>query len=368
MGFIGPIQMEAVRRLNFVDIAIAASTDISAKEAAEKYGIQKYYGNWEHMVRDPEIEVVHICTPNDLHYPIAKLALSLGKHVVCDKPLTLAQNQTAELVELAEKAQVVNAVTFNSSFYPMIQQARLMVEDGQIGKINYLQGHYLQDWMLYDSDYNWRVEAKYQGASRVVGDIGVHCLYMLQTITGQKIVEVYSDFNRFIEKRKKPLKKVATYGDRKDTDWEEIKVDTEDQATLLLKFENGTRGLFVGGQCFAGRKNRLGWEIYGSEKSLSWNGEEPNQLWVGNRLMGNEVLMKDFNLVDKRIASLCDFAGGLQEGYAESWKNLMKIVYAAILEGKHNETYPSFKDALQIQKVVDATVESNKLKQWVKIR
>ena len=204
MGFVGPIQMEAVRRLNFVDIAIAGSSDIRAKEAADKYCVRKYYGDLQSLVRDPEIEVVHICTPNDLHYPIAKLALSLGKHVVCDKPLTLDQKQSAELVELAEKAKAVNAVTFNASFYPMIQQARLMAESGAIGKINYLQGYYLQDWMLYDYDYNWRVEAQYQGTSRVVGDIGVHCLYMLQLITGQKISEVYSDFNRFIEKRKKP--------------------------------------------------------------------------------------------------------------------------------------------------------------------
>lgn len=367
MGFVGPIQMEAVRRLNFVDIAISGSNQERARQAAEKYGVEKYYGDWVDLVQDPEIDVIHICTPNDLHYPIAKLALSLGKHVICDKPLTLDQKQSVELVELAKAAGVVNAVTFNTSFYPMIQQAKQYVQKGEIGKINYLQGSYLQDWMLYDTDYNWRVEAKYQGDSRVVGDIGVHCLYMLQTITGQKITEVYADFNTFIDRRKKPLQKAATYSNKTGGEFEEILVDTEDQATLLLKFDQGAKGVFVGSQCCAGRKNSLGWEIHGSEKSLSWNGEEPNKLFLGNRFKANEILMKDFNLLDGEAAGLCDFAGGIQEGYAESWKNIMKTIYKAILEGKHNDSYPSFKDGLQIQRVVDASVRSSRENKWIKI-
>jgi predicted dehydrogenase len=367
MGFIGPIHLEALRRLHNVDIAIASSNAERAKIAGEKYGVKKCYGNWEDLVRDPEIEVIHICTPNDLHYPIAKLAISLGKHVVCDKPLTLDQKQSEELVELAEKAQVVNSVTFNTFFYPMVQQAKIIVENGELGRINYLQGYYLQDWLSCDTDYNWRVEAKYQGPSRVVGDIGVHCLFMLQSIIGQKITEIYSDFNTFIEKRKKPLGRVTTYQSNKDVPCEEIDVDTEDQATLLLNFDKGTKGVFIGGQCFAGRKNRLGWEIYGSQKSLAWNGEEANELWIGNRFSANGLLMKDFNLLDKEAASMCDFGGGTIEGFGETWKNLMKNIYKAVSEGQHNDSYPSFKDGLQMQKVVDAAAESHRLGKLVKV-
>jgi predicted dehydrogenase len=367
MGFIGPIHLEALRRLHYVDIAaIASSNEERAKTASEKYGVSKFYGNWEDLVKNPEIEVIHICTPNDLHYPIAKLAMSLGKHVICDKPLTLDKKQSEELVALAEKTGVVNAVTFNTYYYPIVQQAKILVDKGELGHINYLQGNYLQDWMLFDTDYNWRVEAKYQGESRVIGDVGVHCLFMLQSIIGQKITEVYSDFNTFIEKRKKPLERATTYKSSQGA-YEEITVDTDDQATLLLKFDRGTKGVFIGGQCFAGRKNKMDWEIYGSKKSLAWNSEAANELWIGNRLSANEILMKDFNLLDGEAADMCDFTGGIVEGFSETWKNLMRNIYGAVLEGRHNDSYPSFKDGLQIQKVVDAAVESSRQGKWVRV-
>lgn len=368
MGFVGPIHMEALQRLNCVNIAIAEANREKAKKTAEIFNVNKYYSSWEDMVNDPEIEVVHICAPNNLHYDIAKTAISLGKHVVCDKPLTLNIKQSEELVELARKKNVVNAVTFNMAYYPLVQQAKSMVLQQELGRINYVQGYYLQDWLFYSTDYNWRVESKYQGASRIVGDIGVHCLHMIQEIIGQRIVEIYADFNTFHKTRMKPTTEVATYTEASaDQEYHEIEVDTEDQATLLLKFDGGTKGVFIGGQVFAGRKNRIGWELYGSKMSLAWNGEEPNQLWIGNRSIANQILMKDISLVDKNVGSLCNFAGGLQEGYSETWKNLMSNIYQAILDGKPNNNYPTFEDGLSLQRVVDAAVDSSRLKQWVSI-
>lgn len=369
MGFVGPIHMEALRRLNYVDIAIAEADSEKAKKVAELYSVKKYYGRWEDMVNDPQIEVIHICAPNNLHYDIAKTAISLGKHVVCDKPLTLNLRQSEELVALARTKQVVNAVTFDMAFYPLVQQAKLTVLQQELGRINYVQGHYLQDWLFYNTDYNWRVESKYQGASRIVGDIGVHCLHMIQEVIGQRIVEIYADFNTFHKTRMKPTTEVATYSEASaDQEYHEIEIDTEDQATLLLKYDGGTKGVFIGGQVFAGRKNRIGWEIYGSKKSLGWNGEEPNQLWIGNRSGANQILMKDFSLVDQDIGSLCNFAGGLQEGYSETWKNVMNNIYQTILDGKPNNNYPTFEDGLALQRVVEAAVESSKTNQWVSIK
>ena len=362
MGFVGPIHLEALRRLGFVDVAIAESNYERAKTAAIKYNISEFYGDWNDLLNDSGIEVVHICAPNNLHYPIAKRAIELGKHVICDKPLTLNIKECQDLVRLTESRGIINAVTFNMLFYPLISQAKIIVGKGEIGKINYLQGYYFQDWLLYDTDYNWRVEASAGGNSRIIGDLGVHCISMIQDIIQQKVTEVYADFNTFLPTRKKPKGEIRTYEKSKgDTQYEDIKVDTEDQATLLMKFDGGAKGVFIGCQCSAGRKTKIGWEIYGSKKSLAWNGEEPNTLWIGNRSQSNQVLMKDFTLLDKPAATFCDFVGGLQEGYAETWKNLMKTVYSAILKGKHIENkYPTFKDGLYIQKVVDASFESSR--------
>ncbi|MCL5985496.1 MAG: Gfo/Idh/MocA family oxidoreductase [Actinobacteria bacterium] len=369
MGFVGPIHLEALRRLGFVDIAIAESNYDRAKAAATKYGISEFYGNWNDLLNDSKIEVIHICAPNNLHYPIAKRAIELGKHVICDKPLTLNIKECEDLVNLAESKGIINVVTFNMLFYPLIIQAKTIVGKGEIGKINYLQGYYFQDWLLYDTDYNWRVEASAGGNSRIIGDLGVHCISMIQDIIQQKVSEVYADFNTFLPTRKKPIGEIKTYEKLKDdTQYEDIKIDTEDQATLLMKFDGGAKGVFIGCQCCAGRKTKIGWEIYGSKKSLAWNGEEPNTLWIGNRFQDNQVLMKDFTLLDDPAASFCDFVGGLQEGYAETWKNLMKTVYSAILKGKHVENlYPTFKDGLYIQKIVDASVESSRSGKWISI-
>jgi len=366
VGFIGPIHMEGLRRLGH-DVAICEANETLAKESASRYGVDEYYSDWNNMIQDPSIDVIHVCAPNHLHYPITMAALEAGKHVVCDKPLSLNIKECEEMARKAKEVGVVNAVTYDMCMYPMIKQAAAMVRNGEIGKINYVQGYYLQDWLFYDTDYNWRVESKFQGESRIVSDIGGHCLHMIMEIIGQDICEVFADVNTFHKTRKKPAKEVATFAKITDAEVNDIEIDTDDQATVLLRFCNGAKGVFTGGQVFAGRKNRVGWEIYGDKKSIAWNGEEPNQIWIGNRDTANGLLMKDYNLVDESVSSYCSFSGGLQEGYSETWKNLMNNIYAAITEGKQGTNYPTFEDGLKMERIVEATVKSSRENKWVSV-
>ena len=307
-GLIGPIHMENLSRIPSIEIvALASRNQEYADKNAARLGIPKAYGKWEDLVADSDIDIVHITCPNRLHYPIAKACIDAGKHIVCDKPLTMDTAEARELVVMAKEANIVNAVTFNMGFYPMVQEARQMVADGEIGDFRMVYGRYCQDWLAKATDYNWRVEAAHSGKSRVVADIGSHWMQMVQMVSGKRITSVYGDATIFIPVRKKPLIDIPTYSEQelKPGEYEEIKVDTEDHATVMFKFEGGAKGVMVVFQLNAGRKNRIEWEICGSEKSLAWNGEEANQLWIGSRSGANRLLMKDGSLMNPEAAQVC---------------------------------------------------------------
>lgn len=173
-GFIGPNHVEAARRLGFVEfVAIADRSEELAAAKAKSLNIPKAYGSIEALLDDPEVEIIHNCTPNEFHFPVAMAAIERGKHVISDKPLALNAADALKMVEAAAKKGVINALTFNYRFNPLIQQARVMVSRGDIGPIHYVHGQYLQDWLLFPTDYNWRLE-KEGGASRCVADIGSH--------------------------------------------------------------------------------------------------------------------------------------------------------------------------------------------------
>ena len=259
------------------------------------------------MLADPEIKVVHLATPNYLHFAQAKAALEAGKHVVCEKPLAMNQRESAVLVKLAAETKLVNAINFNLRFYPLMHQARDMVQSGEIGNIFVMQGSYLQDWLLYETDWNWRLEPGLGGILRAVADIGSHWLDLLTFISGLKIEEVFADFKTFLPTRKKPSKPVETYTGKilKPEDYIDQPIHTEDYATILLHYENGARGVVTVSQVSAGRKNRLFFEISASKQSLAWDSEHPNDMWIGKRDTYNGVLMKDPSLLSWIPARLC---------------------------------------------------------------
>jgi predicted dehydrogenase len=370
-GFIGPAHLEALRRNNVSVIGLAEATPEVAAEKAGALGIEKAYESYEMMLADPKIDVIHLATPNYLHYPQAKAALQAGKHVVCEKPLATNSRETADLVRIAQEAGLVNAINFNIRFYPLAQQARQMVQNGEIGDIFILQGSYLQDWLLLPTDWNWRLEPELGGTLRAVGDVGSHWLDLLTFITGLKVEEVYADFKTFHPIRKKPLKPLETYTGKLLTpeDYEEKPIQTEDYATILLHYENGVHGVLTVSQVSSGRKNRLFFEINGSQSSLVWNSERPNELWIGHRTQPNQVLMKDPSLLSAEAGATASYPGGHNEGFPDTFKQLSNKVYEYILAGDYaaEPDFPTFADGHYEQVLCEAIAQSARQGEWVEI-
>jgi predicted dehydrogenase len=374
-GFIGPAHVEALRRIGGVEVVAVASSDLArAKALAERYAIPKAYSGWKAVIADNEIQVVHNCTPNNLHFEINKAAILAGKHIVSEKPLTMNSKESAELVRLAATHGVVNAINFNYRFYPLIQHARAMVGKGELGEIYLVHGHYLQDWLYSDTDYNWRLETEISGASRAVADIGSHWCDLVQFITGLKIKSVFADLVTIHKTRKKPKKVVETFKGKEEAvaqDYEEKSIKTEDAGIVMLQFDNGARGVFTVSQVSAGRKNREWFEVDGSKKAITWDQEEPNQLWVGYREHPNEIIIKDPSLLDETARKYAHYPGGHPEGYPDGPKNLFMNVYNFIHDGKDlrkdQPDFPTFADGHWENKIIEAVLKSNKAKKWVEV-
>ncbi len=373
VGFIGPAHMEAMRRLGHEVSAVAEFTQELADQASERFLIPKAYGNWKDLIADPEIDIVHIASPNYLHYEHAKSALEAGKHVVCEKPLAMTSEESGELVRLAREKQLVNAVNFNVRFYPLVHEAKARVENGELGEKLYLiHGSYLQDWLLYDTDWNWRLEPDLGGDLRAVADIGSHWMDLVTFIAGTRIESVFADFETFIPIRRKPKKKIDTFGGKLEVDiaYEEKPIHTEDYASVLLKFENGARGVMTVSQVSSGRKNRLVFEINGSESSLIWDSETPNQLMIGHRPEPNQLLIKDPSLMRDTAQWTASYPGGHAEGFPDTFKQLQTAVYRYIAAGDFTKQpdFPTFIDGHNLLLVDDAILKSAKESRWVNVQ
>jgi predicted dehydrogenase len=371
-GFIGPAHVEGLRRNGFNILGLVGRTREKAQEKAAELGISRAYGSLEEMLADPEIDVVHLATPNYLHYPHAKAVLLSGKHVICEKPLSINTSESAELVKLAAEKKLVNAVNFNIRMYPLAQQARSMIQNGDLGDVFVMQGSYLQDWLLFPTDWNWRLEPNLGGSLRAVGDIGSHWLDLLTFITGLRIEEVYADFKTFHPIRKKPAKPLETFTGKILTadDYLDQPINTEDYATILLHYENGVRGVLTVSQVSSGRKNRLFYEINGSKSSLSWDSEKPNELWVGHRTEPNQILMKDPSLLSLEARAVTSYPGGHNEGFPDTFKQLYAKIYNYILSSDYTKTpdFPTFADGHYEMQLCEAIEQSAREKAWVKIK
>ncbi len=289
-GFIGPAHVEALRRLG-IEVAGLSEIDVQrGQERAAALKIGKVYSSFEAMLADPSIDVVHITTPNYLHYPQVKAALLAGKHVICEKPLAMDSREGGELVALAKQKGLVNAINFNLRFYPLSHQAHAMLKSGELGDVYIVQGSYLQDWLLLPTDWNWRLEPGLGGDMRAVADIGSHWLDLVTFITSLDVEAVCADFHTFIPVRKKPTQAIDTFGGKLQTaiEYVEQPIHTEDYATVMLRFKGGARGVFTVSQVSAGRKNRLFYEISCAKSALAWDSERPNELWIGHRERPNE--------------------------------------------------------------------------------
>lgn len=370
-GFIGPAHVEALRRLGNVEVvAVAENGQELANAKAKAMSIPKAYGDYRQLIADPEVQVVHNCTPNHLHFPINREVLAAKKHIVSEKPLAMNPAESRELVRLAKEAGVINAINFNYRYMPLVQQAHQMcVATGDVGRVLAVHGSYLQDWMLFETDWNWRLLPELSGESRTVADIGSHWCDITQYITGLKIVRVMADLVTFYKTRKHPKVEAESFAGKtlRPDEYEEKPITTEDYASVLIEFDSGARGVFNVSQVSAGRKNRLYYEIDGAKCALAWNQERPNELWIGRREGSNQVLLKDPSLLHPAAREYAHYPGGHNEGYPDGPKNLFRNVYGFIAGSRPGGDFPTFVDGHNGIAICDAIVKSSRERRWVDV-
>jgi predicted dehydrogenase len=370
-GFIGPAHVEALRRLGTVEVlAVAERGQELAERKAADLSIPLAYGDYHDLLANAEIEVVHNCTPNHLHFEVNRDILAAGKHVISEKPLAMNSSESRELVRLAEQAGLVHAIDFNYRYMPLVQQARIMcLAGGEVGRVFAVHGSYLQDWLHQETDWNWRLVPELSGNSRAVADIGSHWCDLVQFVTGLKIVRVMADLVTIHPVRKRPKQEVETYAGKvlKPEDLEDAPINTEDYASILLEFDSGTHGVLTVNQCAAGRKNRLYFEIDGSKAALAWNQERPNELWVGRRDGPNQIIMKDPSLLHEEARQYAHYPGGHNEAYPDGPKNLFRNVYGFINGVRAGGDFATFTDGHNEIAICEAVIKSAEQKQWTPV-
>ena len=330
-GFMGRVHLEALRRVENVDVVeIAASSPDKAKAGAAGYGVLNATGDYRDILADPSIDAVHITTPNVSHFPIAKAAFEAGKHVLCEKPLAMNVAEARILTELQAAAKLRGGLCHNLRYYPMVQQIRRMREAGELGDILVVQGTYSQDWMLYQTDWNWRVDPAVSGPSRVMADIGSHFFDMAEYLTGLRVSAVCSDLQIFWPTRKQPKGGGESFSGKLGATAEAVdtKVVTEDFGATLFRMGQRARGTMTASQVSAGRKNGLVMEIYGTKAGVTWRQEAPEELWIGHRDAPNQILLKDPSLLNEKARAWADYPGGHAEGYPDTFKQLFRRFYA----------------------------------------
>ncbi len=370
-GFMGPTHTEALRRIGVQVRGILGIDDAESKKAAKTLDIPKAYRNWQEALDDPDVQVIHITTPNKLHYQMAKEGLQAGKHILCEKPLAMNARESGELVELAQKSGLVTGLNYNMRFYPLVMEAKDKVSSGQTGEIHAIVGSYVQDWLLFPTDYNWRVLAQEGGATRAISDIGTHWLDMVQYVTGCRVTAVCADLKIVHPVRKRPKGEVETFSGKVQEvqATENVDITTEDCGTVLLRFDNGARGNLWVSQVTAGRKNCLRFEISGSKQAISWNSETPNEIWIGSRTGPNDLLLKDPGLLSESGRSATSYPGGHNEGYPDSFKQCFKAFYDYITAGdfKAPRPFATFEDGHHEILLCDAIHQSHTQGRWVEV-
>lgn len=370
-GFIGMAHVEALRRCGIAVAGVVGSSPERARPKADAAGIDRVYDSFDELLSDPDVDVVHVATPNDVHAQQASRALRAGKHVVCEKPLGLTSSQTADLVSQAEASGLVHAVCLNIRFYPLAHQMRALIRDGAIGAPRFVTGSYLQDWLLRDTDWNWRLEPERAGELRAVADIGSHWLDLAQFVTGRRITEVMADLHTFVPVRRRPDGPVETFSatDPADGSLVEEVMSSDDAAGVLLRFEDGARGTLSISQTAAGRKNLVSIEVDGSERATAWSSEDPDQLWIGHRGRANESLARDPGLLAPGAAAISQYPGGHVEGYPDTFRGLFARIYADIRTGARSPSpdYPTFADGHDVLLVTEAVARSSRERRWVAV-
>jgi predicted dehydrogenase len=368
-GFIGVVHVDALRRIGVDVVGVVGSTPERARAKSTSVPLPQPYESFEQMLADDRVDVVHLTTPNQLHYTQARATLEAGKHVVCEKPLAIDSQESAELLDLAESSGLVHCTNFNIRFYPQCQEARALVTGSRVGEVWNVHGGYLQDWLLYPTDWNWRLEPDKGGPLRAVADIGSHWLDLVQFVTGRRVAEVFADLATTIPVRQRPAGELETFAAAGDVERLDTPMATEDLAHLLVRFEGGARGSAVISQVSAGRRNSLRFEVDGSAGSVFWDAERHEDLWLGHRDRPNELLTRDPSLLEPAAAKRTSLPAGHAEGFADTFKELYRAVYAAVAVGARpaEPDFPTFADGHRANVLGDAVAASASERQWVEV-
>jgi predicted dehydrogenase len=364
-GFIGAVHVEALRRLGVDVLGVCASTP----ERAPSKQLAPVYESYEALLADTRLDVVHVATPNHLHHAQVRAALEAGKHVVCEKPLALTSSESGELLELAQRSGLVHCTNFNLRFYPLAHQARALVGSGALGDVWSVHGSYLQDWLLYPTDWNWRLEPEKGGALRAVADIGSHWMDLAQWVSGRRIASVFADLETVIPVRRRPAGEVETFSSADDVERVDAAMTTEDIAHLLYRFDGTGVGSAVVSQVSAGNKNALRLEVDGSAGALAWDSERPEELWLGHRDRPNETLLRNPSLLDPAAQARTTLPAGHAEGFAETFRELYRAVYSAVAKGSMPAApdFPTFADGHRANVLGDAIALSHAERRWVEV-
>lgn len=369
LGFVGRAHLDALRRLGIpVQGALGSSPDRS-KVSSELSRLPRSYQSLEELAADPSVQVVHLCTPNHLHFQQAGELLRAGKHVLCEKPLALDSRESATLISVLKETGRLGAVAYNLRYYPLCQEARALIRRGAIGQVKLIHGSFLQDWLLFPTDWNWRLDAKLGGESRAVADIGTHWMDLTTWLTGTKISQVCADLATVLPTRRRPKGPVESFKKAEAGDTEEVMITSEDYGSVLLRFENEAHGVMTVSQVSPGRKARLSFEIDGTTGSLAFDSESPNQLWIGRRDRACELLPKDPALQSPESRGYAAYPGGHPEGYPDTFMQLFKDFYGYLAKGdvRAPRTFPTFETGHDELVLCEAIAESAQKNSWVAV-
>ena len=370
MGYIGESHIEALRRIGICNLTAIADTNYElALSKAELYGIEKVYRTVDEILADENIDVMHNCTPNFLHKEINEKIIRAGKHLLSEKPLTRTYEEAAELIALKnEHPEVEACVNFNYRLNPVVQEMRSRIKNGELGDVRIITGQYQQDWLMYDTDYSWRLEPEVAGNSCAVADIGSHWMDIIQHITGHKITAVMGDLVTVIPVRKKPAQQNETFRDTIEGDYIEVEVKNEEYAAVMFKTDKGATGVFHVSELAPGHGCYFGFEINGSKESYSWNQEQNDRMWIGRRGGDNSVIIRNPNTISPEAKPYTSLAMGHPEGWNDAFKGNIYAFYKYIADGcKGERIFSTLEDAAYVVKLTEAIVESSKTKQWINI-
>ena len=369
LGFVGRAHLEALRRVGVPVRGVLASSPERGAALRESLDLPSIYASLDELAADPAVSVVHICTPNHLHFAQASRLLRAGKHVLCEKPLAMDSRESEMLVKLEKDTGCVGAAAYNLRYYPLCQEARAAVAGGVIGQPRLVHGSFLQDWLLFPGDWNWRLDSKLGGEVRAVSDIGTHWLDLVMWITGRKITEVCADLATVVPIRHRPRGRVETFEQAADVERDDVPITTEDYASVLLHFEDEMRGAMTVSQVSAGRKARLWFEIDGTKASLSWNSESPNTLWIGRRDAASELLPKDPSMLSPAARAYAAYPAGHAEGYPDTFVQLFRDFYAYLDAGDFAapRRFPTFADGNHELLLCEAIAKSAQDRAWIPV-